>query len=48
MKWWYFVVGGVVLAAVGFMMRKREVDGAAHAREAKAEKAALKVESDAK
>jgi hypothetical protein len=47
MKWWYFLVGGAVLIGIGLMIRKKQVDGAAHARAAKAEKAEMKVNETA-
>lgn len=47
MKWWYFLVGGAVLIGVGLMIRKKQVDGAAHARAAKAEKTEMKNENAA-
>lgn len=42
MKWWYWVIGGVILVGVGLAMRKGQFDSAANARAAKAEKAEQK------
>lgn len=46
MKWFHLVLVGGVLIAAGIWMRKKEVDGAAHARSFRGKSEPVKDESD--